>query len=87
VWAYSLELKATDSTAAWPIALTPGQVIAVACWLVALYAALSTREPPRPTVKVHPMQPQEPTRADMKSWEPTQPTDAWGRPIDEGRDS
>ncbi len=87
MWTYPLELKATDSTATWPIALTPGQVIAVACWLVALYAALSTREPPRPTVKADPMLPQAPARAEMNSWGITQPTDAWGRPIDEGRDS
>jgi len=87
MWTYPIELKATDSTATWPIALTPGQVIAVACWLVALYAALSTREPPRPTVKADPMLPQATTRAEMNSWRITQPTDAWGRPIDEGRDS
>jgi len=87
MWTYPLELKATDSTATWPIALTPGQVIAAACWLVALYAALATREPPRPTAKADPMLPQGSTGAEMNSWGITQPADAWGRPIDEGRDS
>ena len=83
-WTYPFELKATDGDSAWPVALTPGQVIAVACWLVALYAALSARQPTTPTVDNETAVPAAPSLPEVTSTAPTTTVDAWGRPIDDG---
>ena len=83
-WTYPIELKATDGGSTWPVAFTPGQVIAVACWLVAMYAALSARQPSRPTADVEASIPAAPSLPAVASTSPTSAVDAWGRTIDDG---
>ena len=83
-WTYPIELKATDGGSPWPVALSPGQVIAIACWLVALYAALSARQPTRSTVDNDATVPPAPSLPAVAPAAPITNVDAWGRIIDDG---